>query len=579
MRDLKYYRNLVKNIDTGLSELRVALLGDHSTQLLAIALKGIAIENGYILNLFESDFDQIELQCFNRNSELHEFKADYVIIDQSTEKLLSIYNKASSYENISLALDRLSLVHEILGALDSRIIYCNYPEIDDSVFGSYSNSLDGSFLHQIRKLNYELMRLASTLNNFFICDLSSLQNCVGRSRLFSPGLYATSSMIYSVESVPFVAKRMIDIVLAGEGRFKKCLILDLDNTLWGGVIGDDGLDGIQLGSGIGIGSVFSSLQAWAKKLKNRGVILAVCSKNSEDVAMEPFNRHPDMILSLDDISVFVANWNSKVDNIKKIQSILNIGFDSMVFLDDNPFERNLVRLNLPQVVVPEMPSDPSEYLEFLYSLNLFETVSYTNLDSERTKMYQTEAKRVSMLDNSENEEEFLENLEMVSEVKDFEKFNFPRIAQLTQRSNQFNLRTIRYSEVDIETISNNKENYLGLSFSLADVFGDHGLIAVIILEKQNGNTLFINTWLMSCRVLKRGMENFILNTLISYAKKLGYSKIIGEYIPTPKNKIVSNHYSDLGFITIENKVNNYYELEVENYNQRKTYIKRKYEKE
>lgn len=575
MRDLKYYRSLVKNIDPGLAELRVALLGDHSTQLLAIALKGIAQENGYALNLFESDFDQIELQCLNRNSELHEFGADYVIIDQSTEKLLSIYDKTNSFENVSLALDRLTLVRDIIGALDARIIYCNYPEIDDSVFGSYSNSLEGSFLHQIRKLNFELMRLASTLNNFFVCDVSSLQNILGRSRLFSPGLYASATMIYSLESVPFIAKRMIDIVLAAEGRFKKCLILDLDNTLWGGVIGDDGLEGIQLGSGIGIGSVFSNLQAWAKKLKNRGVILAVCSKNSEDVAMEPFSQHPDMILSLDDISVFVANWNSKVDNIKKIQSILNVGFDSMVFLDDNPFERNLVRLNLPQVVVPEMPSDPSEYLEFLYSLNLFETVSYTNMDSERTKMYQTEAKRVSMLDNSENEEEFLENLEMVSEVKDFEKFNFPRIAQLTQRSNQFNLRTIRYSEVDIETISNDKNNYLGLSFSLSDVFGDHGLIGVIILEKQNGNTLFINTWLMSCRVLKRGMENFILNTLISYAKELGFSKIIGEYIPTPKNKIVSNHYSDLGFMTIPNKDNNHYELEVQKYSQRKTYIKKK----
>lgn len=575
MRDLKYYRSLVKNIDPGLAELRVALLGDHSTQLLAIALKGIAQENGYALNLFESDFDQIELQCLNRNSELHEFGADYVIIDQSTEKLLSIYDKTNSFENVSLALDRLTLVRDIIGALDARIIYCNYPEIDDSVFGSYSNSLEGSFLHQIRKLNFELMRLASTLNNFFVCDVSSLQNILGRSRLFSPGLYASATMIYSLESVPFIAKRMIDIVLAAEGRFKKCLILDLDNTLWGGVIGDDGLEGIQLGSGIGIGSVFSNLQAWAKKLKNRGVILAVCSKNSEDVAMEPFSQHPDMILSLDDISVFVANWNSKVDNIKKIQSILNVGFDSMVFLDDNPFERNLVRLNLPQVVVPEMPSDPSEYLEFLYSLNLFETVSYTNMDSERTKMYQTEAKRVSMLDNSENEEEFLENLEMVSEVKDFEKFNFPRIAQLTQRSNQFNLRTIRYSEVDIETISNDKDNYLGLSFSLSDVFGDHGLIGVIILEKQNGNTLFINTWLMSCRVLKRGMENFILNTLISYAKELGFSKIIGEYIPTPKNKIVSNHYSDLGFMTIPNKDNNHYELEVQKYSQRKTYIKKK----
>ena len=246
----------------------------------------------------------------------------------------------------------------------------------------------------------------------------------------------------------------------------------------------------------------------------------------------------------------------------------------MVFLDDNPFERNLIRKNLPRVHVPEMPDDPSEYLDFLYGLNLFETVSYSNLDSERAKLYQTEVKRISLLNNSTNEEEFLESLVMVSAVKEFNKFNFPRIAQLTQRSNQFNLRTIRYNESEIEIISKDKENYLGLSFTLADVFGDNGLVAVIILEKQNDKSLFINTWLMSCRVLKRGMENFILNTLVHYAEENGFTKIVGEYIATPKNKIVSDHYRELKFTPVQMIDKNLFEMEVINYNQRNTFINR-----
>jgi FkbH-like protein len=236
------------------------------------------------------------------------------------------------------------------------------------------------------------------------------------------------------------------------GKFKKCVVLDLDNTVWGGIIGDDGLENIQVGS-LGIGKAFTEFQYWVKKLKNRGVIVAVCSKNTESVAKEPFEKHPDMVLKLDDIAVFIANWENKVDNIRKIQQILNIGFDSMVFLDDNPFERNMVRENIPGLLVPELPEDPAEYLEYLYTLDLFETVSYTDNDAERTRQYQIEAQRITLFEKFTNEDDFLESLNMVSVVESFSKFNIPRVAQLSQRSNQFNLRTIRYTEADLEHIA------------------------------------------------------------------------------------------------------------------------------
>ncbi|KAB6220095.1 HAD-IIIC family phosphatase, partial [Bacteroides xylanisolvens] len=377
-------------------------------------------------------------------------------------------------------------------------------------------------------------------------------------------VYVNTEMLLSLDALPYVASRTVDIIAAVEGKFKKCLILDLDNTVWGGIVGDDGWENIQVGHGLGIGKAFSEFQQWVKKLKKRGIIIAVCSKNDEKKAKEPFEKNPEMVLKLDDIAVFVANWENKANNIHTIQSILNISFDSMVFLDDNPFERNMVRENVAGVTVPELPEDPSDYLEFLYSQNLFETASYSEDDKERTKQYQVEAKRVSMQKSFTNDADFLKSLDMVSVVKGFDKFNIPRVAQLSQRSNQFNLRTVRYTDAEIFAIEKN-DNYVTFSFTLKDKFGDNGLICVIILNKKNTETLFVDTWFMSCRVLKRGMENFALNTIVEWAKINGFKKIVGEYLPTAKNAMVEQHYPNLGFTKIEGGETMQYVLDVNSY--------------
>lgn len=563
-------RNLKKDL-TSLPTIKVALLGDNATQFLAIAIKGIGIERGYNIKLFEADFNQVERQFLDPSSELYSFNADYVVVSQSTHKLLSTYNEKAAESQSQVADERLEFVKLMCNSIQARLIYFNYPEIEDNVFGSYANKVEGSFTYQTRKLNYELMNLSQQNPNLFICDIAALQNKFGRDMMFDSSVYVTTEMVLSIDVVPYVASRTMDIISAAQGKFKKCLILDLDNTMWGGIIGDDGLENIQLGHGLGIGKAFSEFQEWMKKLKNRGIILAVCSKNTENIAKEPFEKHPDMILKLNDIAVFKANWDNKADNIRQIQSILNIGFDSMVFLDDNPFERNMVRQNVPGITVPELPEDPGEYLEYLYSLNLFETVSYSNADVDRTKQYQVEAQRVTMKKSFTNEAEFLKNMDMVSEIKPFDKFNTPRVSQLSQRSNQFNLRTVRYLEADIENISNDI-NYQDFSFTLSDKYGDNGLICIVILEKKNKETLFVNTWFMSCRVLKRGMENFTLNTIIKFAKENGFKKIIGEYIPTPKNKMVESHYQELGFLPIDSDGKNLYELEVYNYVNKECFI-------
>ncbi len=555
--------------------IKMALVGDTATQLLATAIKGMGVNRGYYIHLYEAEYNQVERQFLDTSSELYDFNADYIIVFQSTHKLAEHHSLLPNEQQQALADERLSFVTSICenpALAHKKIIYFNYPEIDDTVFGSYANKVTTSFTYQVRKLNYELMNLAQQYPNLFICDIASLQNKFGRDMTFASNVYVSTEMVLSIDVLPYVASRVMDIVCAIRGQFKKCLILDLDNTLWGGVIGDDGLEGIQLGHGLGIGKAFTEFQMWIKKLRQRGIIICVASKNNEETAREPFEKHPDMILKSDDIAVFQANWETKVDNIRTIQSILNISFDSMVFLDDNPFERNIVREHIPGITVPELPEDPGDYLEYLYSLNLFETANYSTADKDRTGQYQVEAKRVSLAKTFTNEADFLKSLNMVSTVSGFTKFNTPRVAQLSQRSNQFNLRTIRYTEADIKALAENPD-VIDLSFTLEDKFGDNGLIAVVIMRKQDADTLFIDTWLMSCRVLKRGMEDFTLNTMVEKAKAAGYKRIIGEYLPTAKNKMVETHYTDLGFSKTEEVPTAQYVLDIETYQPKTCYIK------
>jgi len=573
---MKVFSQLKKNLKNNfenLKSVKVALLGDTATQLLKQALRGTGYDAGLDLQIWEADFGQIERQVFDTASELYTYQPDIVVIFQSTHKLLGKYNKLQPDQYSNLAEDQLQLINNIYStitaALTTKVIIYNYPEIDDSVFGNYANKAEQAFLFQLRKLNYQLMVYATQNPDIYLCDISSIQNQVGKAFMFQPSVYISTEMVISIDALPLIASRTIDIISALYSNFKKCLILDLDNTLWGGIIGDDGIENIQIGS-LGIGKAFTEFQYWIKKLKNRGIILAVCSKNTEAVAKEAFEKHPDMVLKLADIAAFKINWENKVDNIRQIQSVLNIGFDSMVFLDDNPFERNMVKESIPAITVPELPEDPANYLEYLYSLNLFETVSFSQEDATRTQQYQKEALRNTTQALYTNESDYLKSLNMLSAVHGFNKFNTPRVAQLSQRSNQYNLRTIRYTEGGIEMLIN-QPDYFSFAFTLEDRFGDNGLISFIILKKESPEILFIDNWVMSCRVLKRGMEDFALNTIVMFAKQSGYTWLQGEYLPTAKNQLVKDHYQQLGFAPD----NGYWLLNVNEYNNRLCFINNK----
>ncbi len=566
MKTYSEYKKILKQPVLPLYELKIAVLGDFATQKLCDMLKAVAHENKVKLSLYEADFDAINTEIFNPESELYHFQPQYIFISTSSKKQQLKFNALDLADKAHFAtqyLDKVKLWWDTVNQnIKTNIIFSNLAELDDAVFGNYANKTQCSWLYQVRKINFELMNLVQQYKNVFIQDISALHNLVGKEKAFKPSLYYTANQVYDIDFLPYIAKSVVDIILSIQGKFKKCLILDLDNTTWGGVIGDDGIDNLQIGD-VGIGKAFTDLQYYAKKLKERGIILCVCSKNDEHVAKEPFEKHPDMVLKLNDIAVFVANWENKADNIRYIQSILEIGFDSIVFLDDNPFERNLVRTQLPDVCVPELPEDPAEYVSYLETLNLFETASFTQDDTARTEMYQTEDTRRKSQAQYSSIDEYLQSLNMTAEVGDFtNSFYVPRIAQLTQRSNQFNLRTVRYTEADIQRIATDK-NYIPFYFCLTDKFGSYGLISVVILQKQNEKTLFIDTWLMSCRVLKRGVEQFVLNTLVDYAQKNGFEHIIGEYIPTSKNSMVKEHYPKLGFESTEKP--NIWKLNVENY--------------
>ncbi|MEI6124446.1 MAG: HAD-IIIC family phosphatase [Bacteroidota bacterium] len=573
MKDFFLLKKNLKNDFSGLKTIRVAVLGDTSTQFLVQALRGMGYDKGFNLDIYEADFNQIERQIFDSSSALYEFLPDIVLVYQASHKLLSTYNKMPVDEHALLASNEIMSIQShfatIRNKLQAKIIYYNYTEIDDAVFGNHANKTESSFLFQLRKLNYELMLLACTTPDLYVCDIASIQNRVGKPTCFQTSVYINTEMVLNIDVLPHVAAKTLDLISALNGNFKKALILDLDNTLWGGEIGDDGLEKIQLGN-LGIGKAFTEFQYWIKKLKNRGIILAVCSKNNETLAKEPFEKHPDMVLHLNDIAVFIANWENKADNIMHIQHILNIGFDAMVFLDDNPFERNMVRQNIPEICVPELPEDPADYLEYLYTLNLFETASFSHEDTNRTQHYQIESQRVLVQQKFADEDAFLKSLNMLSLVESFNAFNTPRVAQLAQRSNQFNLRTLRYSEADIGILATSTE-HATFAFSLQDSFGDNGLICVVILWKENPQTLFIDSWLMSCRVLKRSMEHFVLNAVVNFARQNGFRFLKGEYIATAKNSMVKEHYLNLGFT----KANEMWILNVEDYENKKSFINSK----
>jgi FkbH-like protein len=572
------YRRLVRagrglRLPQSAPVVKLALLSDAATQHLAMLLKTLLGEAGLCAEIYEGAFDAIELESCAADSGLYRFGPDWVIVLQCAQALRAAYSGHAD-GNPDFVGDRLAQVSRIWNAIQvnckATIIQSTLAIPAECHFGNFELKVPASLRASAIELNARLVDAARGRIGVQIVDVEAIASWVGRRYFFDDRAWDLWKVPCSLEHLPRIARNIRDVILAMQGRVIKCVVTDLDNTLWGGVIGDDGLDGISLSShDSGTGEGFVRIQQFLKQLRRRGVLLAVCSKNDEANALLPFLQHPDMVLKRDDISVFVANWEDKAAGIRRIRDELNIGLDSMVFLDDNPFERNLVRELLPAVVVPELPEDPANIVSYLSQLNLFETASFSSEDLLRAGLYQREAQRRESAAGAATVQDYLRSLEMQMVLSRFDRFHLPRIAQLMQRSNQFNLCTRRLTESECGELMGD-EAFLPLYAELSDRFGDHGLIAVAVLE-QSRESLIIRDWLMSCRVLTRGVEQFIMNHVVAHAARLGLTTIAGEYIPTAKNGMVKEFFQQFGF-SRNSPESNQWTLRVAEYKPFETFI-------
>ena len=537
-----------QSLSAAVQPVKVGLLFDATISFFTKALEASAFLQGVKAELVDLGYDLVETNILDRSSGLYHNNLDFVLLGFSDRKAFTSFCK--TLDKASFASKKIELIDVLctrLAEKSSTKAICLGPTYGfDPLFGNHGLKVPHSFVRQQKAFELGLLELADKHKNLFVQDVCSLVCVRGTNTIFDEKLYINADQAFSMTGTALLAEQTAKIIGAVAGFTKKCLVTDLDNTMWGGVVGDIGLENIQIGD-LGIGKAYTNYQLWLKELKERGIILAVCSKNYEETAKRPFVEHPEMVLELEDFAVFIANWESKAENLKKIAEILNIGMDSLVFIDDNPAERSLVRSQVSAVAVPELPNDPVDYLQFLIQQNLFEVGSVSGFDKGRTQQYREDASRFFEKEKIPSPEEFLTSLEMRVKIEKFEPFAFPRIAQLTQRTNQFNLRTVRYTETDIERFAKSKK-FFCYSFSLSDRFGDSGLVSVVILEEKPEGHLFIDTWLMSCRVFQRTLEHYMTNWMKGFARARKITIITAEYLPTPKNLYVEHLLPNMGFV-------------------------------
>jgi FkbH-like protein len=522
---------------------RLAVLGGATTQFMLPFVRLFALRRGVRLSLYESEFGLFEQEVWSNSPSLHEFAPD-VIHFHTCSRNLAFQTGADAGERVENEAQRfLQLYRAATERFSCAVIGNNFETSAERPYASLDGILPAARNSMIRVLN---SRLSSALpKQVFLHDVEALSAKHGKPRWFDPRLWHAAKSAVSFECQPFYADSLAAQIAALFGKSKKCLVVDLDNTLWGGVIGDDGLSGIQLNVGQPSGEAFQDFQRYLKSLKERGVLIAVASKNEMENAVAPFREHEGMILKESDVSCFIANWEPKDKNIVRIAKQLNIGLDAIVFFDDNPAERALVRAGLPEVAVLEVPEDPAFYVQCLDDANLFDTLSVTDEDRMRAEYFKNENIRAQLEHASTNYDDYLKQLGMQALVEPIHEGNLIRVTQLINKTNQFNLTTRRMTEAEVSRVSSDPHFYTSTT-RLQDRFGDNGLISVIIGRIAN-DTLEIDTWLMSCRVLKRGVEILELERLLTFCRERSLKRVRGNYIPTAKNKLVENHYAGLGF--------------------------------
>ncbi|MFC1459323.1 HAD-IIIC family phosphatase [Microvirga arabica] len=539
------------------ARMKVALIGSSTLDHLIPGIRIGALRRGLLVEAWLAPYGQWRQEILDSTSGLQAFKPDAVLLSIEATALVPELPLDTSAEEVAAVINTkvdeiVALWRVVKEQLGATLIQQTVLSTATPIFGHFERLVPASRGSVAAHFDFKLVDAAAK-ESVLLLDLRTAALSVGCQTMTNLMLWHHAKQEIAPTATPWVGDQIGRILAATRGLSKKLLVLDLDNTLWGGVIGDDGLEGIVLGQGSATGEAYVAFQRYVKSLSERGVILAVSSKNETAIVEAAFNDHPEMVLRQSDIAALEASWGDKPTALRKIARDLNVGLDSLVFFDDNPVERDLMRQTLPMVAVPEVPEAVERYIACLGDAGYFEAVAFTGDDRQRTTQYKANSRRRELEASTTDLEGYLRSLEMRLTVSSFAPVDVPRITQLINKTNQFNVTTRRYSEAEVTSIMSNP-NALSFAARLDDCFGSNGIISIVfghLITRDNVCVFDIDTWLMSCRVLGRSVESALLAVVASTTRRAGAERMIGHYRPTSKNMIVQDLFPRLGFTAVE----------------------------
>ena len=544
-------RQILEEQSVSFIEKKIAILGGETTEDIKLILELFLLNYGIKPSFYESEYNRYYEDGMFPNPELESFSPDLIYLCTCIRNITSFPELSDSEEQVREKRDTvkgkfIGLWETLANRYHCPIIQNNFEYPFFRLMGNKDASDCHGRVNFVTSLNMDFYDYAQKHENFYLCDVNYISASYGLEKWSEPFYWHMYKYGLAVPAIPYLSFNVANIIKSIYGKNKKAFNLDLDNTLWGGVIGDDGAENVEIGQETALAQSYSEFQEYIKLHKQLGVLLTVNSKNEEKNALSGFER-PDTILKREDFISFKANWNPKSQNLLETAQELNLLPESFVFVDDNPAEREIINGQVPATAVPEI-STVEHYIQTIDKSGFFELSSLSADDLKRNEMYRENAKRTELQASFQNYEDYLKSLEMKAEIREFIPMYMSRIAQLTNKSNQFNLTTKRYSQSDIETVAENK-NYITLYGKLEDKFGDNGVVSVVIgrIDGTDREELHLELWLMSCRVLKRDMEFAMMDALVDQAKNQGIKKIIGYYYLTAKNAMVKDFYALQGF--------------------------------
>jgi len=552
---LSYFLNKAKKLgDNNFNnKIRVAILSSFTINGLEESLRVKLYEKKIDCMTYVGGYNQFNQEILDVSSKLYKFSPDLTFLILDTQSTLGnlFYEpySVSSSERKKIFDEKFddlkNLVHTFTNQTKSKLVVMNFSVPSYSPYGIFETKVVDGLHNSIKKLNENLANEFLKNDSVYIFDFNSFVNQYGEKNIFDVKQFLFGDIKVSLDYIPNLADEFTGYIFAVLGLTKRCIVLDLDNTLWGGIIGEDGYDGIKLGAGAQ-GNSFIEFQKYLLSLHQRGILLAINSKNNTDDALDVITNHPDMILRKEHFACMKINWNDKVSNMIDIAKELNFGLDYLVYFDDDPVNRDFMKSSLPDVLTVELPTDPSQYATILKNMKEFNVLKITDEDAKRGQMYVQQKNRQEFERSVTNLDEFLKQLRLKVTIKEADKFSIPRISQLTLKTNQFNLTTKRYQEEDIKNFVEDKNIEIGYA-QVEDKFGDNGITSVFILNKKNPKEWYLDTFLLSCRVMGRDIEKSIMSYIISRAKKDDVTIIKANYLPTKKNKPIEDFLPDCGF--------------------------------